>query len=219
MTHPVGITRLQRLFIGPVDRRELSDSLFLPPSLSLPGFSWGGKSRGRAGKQRCAQAWHSRAQRDFCPSAIEISRQILSQQINFSTLPFWPGVLFSSFFPLLLLTSSVFFLFLLLSSSPPPAPVFAWFHFPVPGMEDLTVEQAQFPQLLLSPSLSPSTPSPLFCSSFTVSDLLIATRPAYSPTSHLIHHPFRAHIPPGPRPSVLVHMQPLHPSHVSSVIL
>lgn len=47
MTHPVGITRLQRLFIGPVDRRELSDSLFLPPSLSLPGFSWGGEEQGK----------------------------------------------------------------------------------------------------------------------------------------------------------------------------
>lgn len=92
----------------------------LPPSpcLALAGGGEEQKSRGRAGKQRCAQVWHSRAQRDFCPSATEICRQIPSQQINFSTLPFWPGVLFSIFFFsfLFLLLCLDFFLFLLLSS-------------------------------------------------------------------------------------------------------
>lgn len=192
----------------------------LPPSPCL-ALAGGGKSR-RAGEgqessgvPKCGTPEHSGIS---APPLLRSAGRFHPNKLISAHCLF--GLVFFSLFFFFFISSSLLGFLSLFASFLPLAPDFAQFHFPVPakGMERRTslLSRAQFPQLPLSPS--PSKPSPLFCPSFTISDLLTTvpiTGPAHSSTSHLIHHLFCAHIPPGPRPSVLIHM---HQPHVPLII-
>lgn len=120
MTHPIGIRRLQRLFIGPRRPQKalglafssLSPSLPLPPWLQLSVRGERRKGWKAAAVPECDIPEHGE---DCGPSATASARQTQSELINFSTLAFWPGAFSSSFLFLFFFSLSLDFF---LSHSP-----------------------------------------------------------------------------------------------------